>query len=262
MRARRTVSALALAVALLAMAGCATSAGLAKEMASEKIIGKHRSIVDTVGDERVRIDLPTAADAGKLAVWFHGQGGDENQRMNQDWLNTLRDDGWYVASGTTGRTSWGNAASVAQATELVEWAERKAGVPATMFIAGSMGAATSLGAMAAGDIDTACWYGVMPVVDLGTVSNVPGAETQIAAAWSGAQVVSPIDLIDNLPSDVAYRIRYSPDDTWVSAVQNAEVLASGLTSVSATVSVSLAEGEHGDPTHFDSDDLSQFATGC
>lgn len=240
------------AIALLALTSCSATSNLDGD----------RSTVSTIGDESVRLDLPLSGDAKHLAIWFHGQGGDEDQRMNDDWLNALREDGWAVASGSTGRTGWGNNYSVDAAADLVEWAEKESGVEVSLLIAGSMGATTSLRLLAETADPPECWYGTMPVADLDAVSEVPGSGDQISSAWGTETQVSPLDIVDEMPTDVRYAVRFSPEDEWVPSDENGEALAAALEARGASVMTSEASGAHGDPSHFDIDDLSAFAASC
>lgn len=241
--------------AVLLLAGCSSAAANADG---------DRTVTDEVGGQQVRVDLPTTGDAKAVAVWFHGQGGDVDTRMNEDWLNTLRGHGWAVASSDFHGNAWGNQASVETAADLVSWAEEQAGADVRLLVAGSMGALASLNALADGDVDAACWFGTMPVVDLNHIDAVPEAEDQVKDAYDGAPPASsnPAARLSELPASTRYFVVSSPDDTWVPAAQHADVLVAGLQAAGAPVDVAQASGEHGDASHFRSDDLGKFAAGC
>lgn len=217
-----------------------------------------------IDGQGVRLDMPREGAAHAVALWFHGQGGDENQRMNEPWLNTLRENGWAVAAGELGRSSWGSPESVEGASELAEWASEEAGAPVRLVVAGSMGAAVSLNAMREGLLESPCWYGTMPVVDLDSVSNVPEAAEQMADVYGGPppDESNPAAHLDELPTETAYRVLASPGDTWVPSTSNADVLTQALRGMGVDVSAADAAGEHGDPSHFDSRDLERFARNC
>lgn len=182
--------------------------------------------------------------------------------MGENWLDAMRAAGWYVASGTTERTGWGSPSSVRAGASLVKWAEGMSGYEASLFIAGSMGGLTSLGVMATQDITPLCWYGTMPVTDLSEVSGVVGSKEQIDDAWNGLLPVSPIDSVSEIPTDVVYKFRYSMEDTAVPAEGNSIPMIRALRAAGATVHESRAEGEHGDDSHFEVNDLASFATEC
>jgi hypothetical protein len=220
------------------------------------------TIRETVNGQAMRVDLAPGEPKG-LAIWFHGQGGTADTRMNEDWLNTLRINGWAVASSDFHGNAWGNEDAVADVAALTKWAADKTGRAATLYIAGSMGGLTSLNSMTHGGNAPKCWYGTMPVVDQTTVTHVPDASQQIIAAY-GASVPSgsiPARNIGKLPS-AKYRILSSTDDTWVPARSNADVLTVGLRVPGREVSTLTVKGEHGDPSHFNSADLLAFAGSC
>lgn len=222
-----------------------------------------RTITDTVGGQAVRIDLPTG-DPVAVALWFHGQGGDVETRMNEDWLNSLRADGWAVASSDLHGNAWGNPASVADAAALAQWAEDQADVEVRLLVAGSMGGLTSLNALIDGKVSAACWYGTMPVADLDAIGQVPDAAVQVREAYEGASpdFSNPATGLADLPAVTRYHVVASPQDTWVPAREHADVLVAALQAVGAEVTRTDASGEHGDPSHFDPADLSAFADSC
>lgn len=249
-------------LAVLALAvGAACGFALATRRSYEGSDGA-LTIRASLGDQSVRLDLPTGGHVQHLAIWFHGQGGDVDTRMNQPWLNGLRGEGWAVASGDLAGNAWGNRAATDDAADLSEWAQKRSGQPVSLIVAGSMGALASLTAMEHGWLTPRCWYGTMPVLDLTTVARVPSADAQIRAAYDGPPPVadSPALSASPLPA-IAYRVLASPQDTWVPKSSNADRLADRLPT-KATLTSRAVSGEHGDPSHFDARDLQQFASRC
>ncbi|NWL34416.1 hypothetical protein [Paenarthrobacter nitroguajacolicus] len=246
-------AALAFATAVT-LAGCGTGS---------KNPDGDKTIVEKVNGQTMRLDLAGGSAKG-LAVWFHGQGGTADTRMNEAWLNELRVNGWAVASADFHGNAWGNADAVADVAALTKWAAEKVGKDATLYVAGSMGGLTSLNSMAQGGHAPKCWYGTMPVVDQLTVSNVPDADTQIQTAYGSTTVPQasiPAHNFNTLPS-AKYRVLASPEDTWVPAKQNADVLAAGLQAAGKEVTTLAVSGQHGDPSHFNGSDLARFAADC
>lgn len=224
-----------------------------------------RTVYATLDGERVRLDLPLdGREPAGLALWFHGQGGDENFRMNGPWLNALRREGWAVAAGNLHGSSWGSPPAVQDAARLLAWAEKETGKKATLFVAGSMGAAVSINAMTGGLPAPKCWYGTMPVVDLDAVKAVPESSAQIREAWGGSvpSAMNPVNRLSMLPISTTYRVLASPQDKWVPKVDNADVLVRDLKRTGAVVSALSVTGPHGDPSHFQDADLARFAAGC
>lgn len=227
-----------------------------------------RTIYADVNGDLVRLDLPLSGPIQRVAVWFHGQGGNRDTRMNTPWLNVLRDNGWAIASADfgPGGTGWGNKTTVDDAVGLVKWAtETAGGITPTLWVAGSMGAATSLNALIhTNAARPRCWYGSMPVIDLTSVGGVPGATDQVSIAWRGAVPPdwNPANNIARLPRDITYRIVASPQDTQVPATANGQRLYTEMQHAGFTVSYLDAVGEHGDDSHTSGPDLRAFAQGC
>ncbi len=79
---------------------------------------------DNLAGQAVRLSLPAGDGEPKgIALWFHGQGGGADHRVESPWLEALRRDGWVIASSDFHATSWGNEASTEDTRRLVEWAE-------------------------------------------------------------------------------------------------------------------------------------------
>ncbi|WP_139981405.1 alpha/beta hydrolase family protein [Nocardioides litoris] len=215
--------------------------------------------------QEVRVSLPTGdAEPRGLAIYFHGQGGDVNDRVDGAWLGSLLRSGWAVASSQFHDESWGNEASTLDTIALTEWAEEKAGVPASLWVSGSMGGAVSLNAMLHGAEPPKCWYGVKPAISLTKMDRVKGARAFIAEAYGGPVPSdrNPVRNIDDLPDDIRYRVVASPEDELVGLRDNGGALISTLTSRGYDITYHLVVGSHDDPSHFDPVDLAQFGDYC
>lgn len=213
----------------------------------------------------VRLSLPATQQPKGIAVFFHGQTGGVDNRMDEPWLQTLVRSGWIVASSDFHTASWGNAASTTDTENLISWAEKETGQPVRMFISGSMGATVSLNALLHGVPAPACWYGVKPAVDLTKMNAVPGAKRIIAEAYGGEPVPAdrnPATSLDQLPVDTRYRMVASYGDPWVIRSQNTDRLEQSLVERGADATVLTVTGVHADPSHFDNRDLIDFADAC
>jgi hypothetical protein len=109
-----------------------------------------------------------------------------------------------------------------------------------------------------------CWYGVKPAVALGQMDNVPGADRIIRQAFHGKvpHDRNPVDNIAGLSVETRYRFVASPEDTWVFRDQNTDRLAAGLRARGADVSILTVHGTHDDDSHWDAEDLVEFAETC
>ena len=96
------------------------------------------------------------------------------------------------------------------------------------------------------------------------MDNVPGGPRIIREAFGGEVPFdrNPVNTIGQLPTSTRYRMVTSPEDTWVRESENSGLLAAGLQARGADASVFEVHGTHDDPSHFDVDDLLEFAASC
>jgi hypothetical protein len=213
----------------------------------------------------VRLSIPATDHPKGVAVWFHGQTGGVDNRMDEPWLQSLVRSGWIVASSDFHTASWGNEASTTDTELLIDWAEKQTGEPVRLFVSGSMGATVSLNAMTHGVAAPACWYGVKPAIDVTKMDNVPGADRIISDAFAGEPVPSdrnPATSMSKLPLDTRYRMVASYGDPWVVRDENTDKLMRNIENRGGQVSVLTVTGIHDDPSHFDNNDLVDFADTC
>lgn len=219
-----------------------------------------------VQGQDVRLSMPPTDSPVGIAVFFHGQNGGVDNRMDEPWLQSLVQAGWIVAASDFHTDSWGNEASTVDTENLLAWAEEETGgVPVRLYVSGSMGGAVSVNAMVHGtDPAPPCWYGVKPALDLTRMQNVPGGVRIIREAYGGDVPFdrNPVNVVDQLPLETRYRMVTSPDDTWVRESENTGRVAAELQQRGADVSVLTVSGTHDDPSHFDIDDLLGFAASC
>ncbi len=243
---------------LLALALVPLTPGEAGEIPGE-------SIRSELEGQPVRLSLPGEGIEPKgLVIWFHGQGGNVDVRVDDPFLDTLRRDGWAVASSNFHDESWGNPESTADVELLTEWAGEVTGLRPSVFVAGSMGAAVSLNAMVHGVDPPPCWYGVRPAISLSDMDAVPGANRFIRQAFDGRvpRDRDPIENVTSLPTETRYRVIASRDDPWVDYSDNAEPFVADLQESGAEVSEVVVYGGHQDDSHFNGRDVLRFANTC
>ena len=242
-------------VALLAVAALTASSG-----------ERDGSVVrSSLAGQAVRLSLPSGGGTPRgIALWFHGQGGGADHRVESPWLEALRRDGWVIASSDFHETSWGNEVSTDDTQRLIDWAEAHTGLEVELWVSGSMGGAVSLNALNFGVQAPTCWYGVKPAISLTQMDNVPGGRKFIASAYDGTVPTErdPVRNLASLPLDIRYRVVASKDDSWVLYRENSEPLIATLVDRGADVSLLPARGLHDDPSHWDAHDLTSFADDC
>ena len=237
---------------LVALLSCAPSGERAGTTVRSELAG-----------ESVRLTLPTGDPKG-LVVWFHGQGGNVNDRIDGPFLSALRRDGWAIASSNFHAQSWGNPASTQDAQLLLEWAEEHTGMRPSLWVSGSMGGAVSLNAMLHGVPPPPCWYGVKPAIALTRMQAVPGAPGFIRTAFGGPVPPErdPAANLHTLPVETRYRVVSSKQDRWLDYEENAGPLVRTLARRGADVSELSVQGHHDDPSHWNAGDLVGFANSC
>ena len=251
--ATRIAIAVALALGVTLLSGSATG-----EKAGETIRA-------TLGGEAARLTMPTGDAKPKgVVVWFHGQGGNVNDRVDGPFLSGLLRDGWAIASSNFHAQSWGNPESSQDMVLLAKWIKDEVGVLPTLWVSGSMGGAVSLNAMLHGAPAPPCWYGVKPAIALTEMEEVPGGPGFIRTAFKGDVPAdrNPVANIDKLPLTTRYRVVSSKQDQWVLYRENAGTLVQGLRARGGNVSELPATGLHDDPSHFNAQDLVKFADAC
>jgi hypothetical protein len=246
----------ALLVAVLIVLSTATAT--ADAPTPEVVYGKLKA-------QDVRLSIPGTNSPKGIAIWFHGQNGGVDNRMDEPWLQGLVRDGWIVASSDFHTASWGNPVSTEDTKLLKAWAEEQTGHEVRLFVSGSMGATVSLNAMLHGVEPPACWYGVKPAVDPTRMGNVPGAKRIISEAYGGEPVPedrNPARNVDRFSTETTYRFVASKSDPWVIYDENAGKLSAALEERGADTSLLEVFGPHDDPSHFNVDDLVEFSRGC
>ena len=228
--------------------------------------GEHppENVREVLAGQRARLALPPTNEPKGVAVYFHGQGGNVNDRIDGPWLDALRRDGWVIATSSFHDESWGNPASTADAKRVAAWASEQGGAPVKLFIGGSMGATVSLNAIIHGAAKPKCWYGMKAAVDPTNVDTIPGARRFIAKAYGGPVPADrvPVQNVDKLPDGIRYRFVASPIDPLVPFDENTGRMVQLLQFRGADVSLRTVDGGHEDPSHLNAFDLVDFARGC
>ena len=101
-------------VAVLAVLVSVLTAGASGETAGSVVR-------DNLNGEDVRLTLPTGSGPPKgLVIWFHGQGGGVNDKIDGPFLRTLTREGYAIASSEFHLQAWGNAETTDYTVRLTE----------------------------------------------------------------------------------------------------------------------------------------------
>ncbi|MCS5716763.1 hypothetical protein N1027_01285 [Herbiconiux sp. CPCC 205763] len=204
-------------------------------------------------------DVPTVG----VALWSHGQGGNETALETSTWFDVIMENGWMVASSDMGGNNWGNDVGVQSLVDLSQFARTRAGTDNQMLVAASMGGVATLNALRFGALPGECWYGAKPAVDLAAVAlTAPNALAQVRNAYAGTMppLWNPASGDPLLPV-ARYRTIASPSDTIIVKAQNADLLPS-IVAPGSEITAVQSVGDHEDISNLNPVDLAEFAAGC
>lgn len=202
-------------------------------------------VYGTLAGQDVRLSLPATDEPLSVALFFHGQTGGVDNRMDEPWLQSLLRAGWIIASSDFHTASWGNEASTQDTELLAQWATEQSGEPVRLFVSGSMGATVSLNALTHGLQAPACWYAVKPAVDATRMGNVPGATRIIRQAHAGRRVPAdrnPATQASRLPLETRDRMVSSYEDPGVVRTENTVSVEPGSTGLESVRLMAAASG--------------------
>lgn len=199
----------------------------------------------TLNGQPVMLAVPPRP-SGRLVIWSHGRGGDENQPLVQRASIRLRDallkDGFMIAGSAAHGSAWGNDASVNDLIDLQRWARTQEPVTDTVVVGQSMGSLAAL--RAAPLLYASTFIGIYPVCDLDSVSAEFPNE------------VHPTPDLSPVPLTTAWRGRRvlllaSPADTIVPKATNSDACARQARAAGAHVTEVATRGDHGDWSNFE-----------
>ncbi|SNS73233.1 hypothetical protein SAMN06893096_10783 [Geodermatophilus pulveris] len=192
---------------------------------------------------------------GRLVLYAHGLDARGTAVLAGEGFGALADGlvaaGYAVAASDAGGDAWGDAASVdahaalaAAVTDLVDATD-------VYLVAESMGGLAGARLVEGRRIPGLRAYaGIQPLCDLGSVydDHAASIDTAYGPAVDGAlRALSPVRLDAAVPA-VFWA---SAEDTVVDRARNADVCAAQVVADGGSAVVRAAEGEHGDPSHYD-----------
>ncbi len=213
----------------------------------------------------MRLSLPGGGVEPKgVVLWFHGQGGNVNDRVDGPWLDALRRDGWAIASSNFHAQSWGNPASTQDTARLIRWAEQMTGARVKVWVSGLDGwRGLAERARPRGEATAVLvrrQAGHRPH-GLGRGAGRAGLHPQ-GLRGPVPPDRNPVKNVARLPRETRYRVVSSPEDHWVIYDENSGPLIDKLNEFGVEVSELEAVGLHDDPSHWQPRDLVSFANSC
>ncbi|MGT2426634.1 alpha/beta hydrolase family protein [Amnibacterium kyonggiense] len=263
-RPRRT--ALAVAVALLVQVGladCVASSTVPPQETPRPVTTVVPADLRAAGgrvvdDERTSslVVVPKRSNGG-LVVFLHGWGQTRwsllSRREEASVAHAVSDAGFTVLAADADGKAWGDPASLADYTTLIERTKARYRLQDVFLMGESMGGlATMQLARTVPDVRAAtAWF---PVCDIRTMRERRFQAT-IRAAWRGRSraPISPVRV-----GDTPLTVWASPEDTTVDAATNAAVCVAEAKASGAPVTYIQTSGEHGDPSNYQPDVVVRF----
>jgi hypothetical protein len=225
----------------------------------------------TAGGQAVKILIPDGY-TDKAVVYHHGV-GETAASLTSDPLkagvvNRLLSDGYLVASSSAAGDNWGNQAGLDAYEALQAYLVTNYAPAQTAIFSQSMGGCTGLLTAAAGGF--VAWFGIYPVCSLSNMFGGNGGtyassiRTAFGIAGDGSDYSTktsgfdPLLLSASLYNRLPMRFWSSSGDTVVTKAGNSDLMALHVAGSKAESTNVACTGNHGDPSHFDPQGVSDF----
>lgn len=213
--------------------------------------GVHEVQVDGQDAIVIRPDVPN----GRLVIYAHGYEARATAVLNDEAFGELADGlvaaGYVVAAGDAGGDAWGDPASVDSHAALAAAVTDLVAATDVYLVAESMGGLAGARLVEGRRIPGLRAYaGIQPLCDLGSVYDEYAASIDAAygpAVGTALRELSPVPLDGAVPA----LFWASEDDTVVAKARNADACAAQVVADGGRALVVAAEGDHGDPSHYD-----------
>lgn len=236
-----------------------------------------RNTIDGVDTIAILPDNYNPGIKNKFVVFFHGAGAKASDLLpspssHNTVLQKLLKSGYVViGSDYSSLQNWGNPDSVKETGSLVKFYKSRLNLQDQPFVyAGSMGGITALNAIAKGAIKPKGVAAVQPVVNLRSM-YLTDFKPYIEQAFNfeGPQnLEKAIKGYDPLRANAEsvfvkypFKIWASYEDKTVNRILNTDLFVMKVKEARGKVDVITAEGDHGDPSHWDADAIVKFFEG-
>lgn len=229
------------------------------------------TIDTTAGGQNVRILVPDNYVASAV-VYHHGVGETYTaltaDSLKADVVARLLADGYLLAGSTAAGDNWGNQAGLDAYAALQSYLVTNYAPTKTAIFSQSMGGCTGLLTAALGGY--VAWFGIYPACSLASMfaSNAGTYAGQIRTAFGIAANGSdystktagfdPALLSGSAFVRLPMRFWASAGDTVVGKTANTDAMRTVVASSKAESDVTVCTGDHGDTSHFNPQEVSDF----
>ena len=239
---------------------------------------QHTALTITISGIPTIVHLPASYNPSiknKCCIWFHGSNGYSNDVWTyiskNNILNALLEAGYVViGSDYTSRTCWGNAQSMTDITNLINYYKAQLNLQDEFYVYGeSMGGAVLFNNIVKGIIKTKAVAFVSPAINLEYLYNnsvslksgIQGAfgitlDSEFQAKTDGYDPINDNDgsVFKNIP----FKIYASYADTVVDRINDTDLFATKVNALGGNVSVFTVTGEHGDASGYQTGNVLDF----
>jgi pimeloyl-ACP methyl ester carboxylesterase len=212
--------------------------------------------------------LNAAPDVPRALVVYHHGAGELAESLLRDPLKSeivraILSQGWMLASADAHGDNWGNAASTKDYAELSDAIAAHRRVSSTLVLSQSMGGLSGLEYVATHP-NVKGWAGIYPACSIEAMRASPQWTAEVESAHSNDDAASldPISVEPGRYSGLRMRFYASHQDTAVIRRTNSDAFAARVKGQAIECEVVDCTGEHGDPSHFRTDDLISFFRRC
>lgn len=210
---------------------------------------------------------------------YHGGMGEtcnapKMDMLKDDLIQDILNAGYIVASSSAHGNNWGNSASLTDYILLHEYVSHCHRITRTVLLSQSMGGCSGLLTLANRPFEIKGWAGIYPICNLR--SYYYGDNEKLKSSLSEAYGISEsgddysVKTIGNDPllvpsesyAEVRMRFYASDEDTVVPKSSNTDLMHEKVKPFALESHVVDCRGDHGDPSHFQSDDLLAFFDRC
>ena len=216
-----------------------------------------------------------ASNGAPLVIYHHGvgEGGDAitADALKLATVQELTIAGYIVAGSAAYGENLGNSNSLTAYVDLYTYVTETYNVTRTVAWSQSMGGMSGLLSISDGSIPYVGWLGTYPVCDLRWMYD-NGYSTEIKTAYGIASDGSdyatetsghdPLLLLGTEFDDLRMRFYASASDSVVSKEHNSDEMAVLVTDHAVEHVVVVCTGNHGDTSHFQSEDYISFFDRC
>lgn len=234
--------------------------------------GTVTTLTPTVGGNACRIQVPAVQNGG-LVMYYHGSSGTQDSYVDSLHLaitTELNARGWVVAASYAAGNNWGNAAGLAAHQALYDYVIAAYRIAKIVHWGVSMGGLAALSLVANQTVRADGLMLVYPVIDLAHMQANSYLQSGINDAYvanngnfaTKSAGYDPMQRTTSLYLGIPMRFYASAADTIVPKTNHTDAFRTKIAATTAEYGLQVCTGDHGDTSHFQTQDAADFVTRC